>query len=231
LLQVVKHFFKFLFSFRNLSELFLSNKQLFPIRHYVKKVELAEKACEKRMKAKVAEVKKEAQAEIRKAEKKASEKISLAKDEIKSVKDTGDLFVRDYGFGSVAVVSKYAEELAKFGKLSIADELINAQKSVRSLCICRSKKGVVLAGFSQSGASVYNVYKKQADLTVAFNDLCSMLKGMSNLPIVITFSGVDRPFVMNFENIVRDATKRKTTVFHNKTLKANGFVSVYFGKE
>ena len=196
-----------------------------------KKVELAEKACEKRMKAKVAEVKKEAQAEIRKAEKKASEKISLAKDEIKSVKDTGDLFVRDYGFGSVAVVSKYAEELAKFGKLSIADELINAQKSVRSLCICRSKKGVVLAGFSQSSASVYNVYKKQADLTVAFNDLCSMLKGMSNLPIVITFSGVDRPFVMNFENIVRDATKRKTTVFHNKTLKANGFVSVYFGKE
>lgn len=169
------------------------------------------------MKAKVVEVKKEAQAEIRKAEKKASEKISLAKDEIKSVKDTGDLFVRDYGFGSVAVVSKYAEELAKFGKLSIADELINAQKSVRSLCICRSKKGVVLAGFSQSGASVYNVYKKQADLTVAFNDLCSMLKGMSNLPIVITFSGVDRPFVMNFENIVRDATKRKTTVFHNKT--------------
>jgi DNA repair exonuclease SbcCD ATPase subunit len=196
-----------------------------------KKVELAEKACEKRMKAKVAEVKKEAQAEIRKAEKKASEKISLAKDEIKSVKDTGDLFVRDYGFGSVAVVSKYAEELAKFGKLSIADELMDAQKAVRSLCICRSKKGVMLAGFSQSGASVYNVYKKQADLTVAFNDLCSMLKGMSNLPIVITFSGVDRPFVMNFENIVRDATKRKTTVFHNKTLKANGFVSVYFGKE
>ena len=89
----------------------------------------------------------------------------------------------------------------------------------------------MLAGFSQSGASVFNVYKKQADLTVAFNDLCSMLKGMSNLPIVITFSGVDRPFVMNFENIVRDATKRKTTVFHNKTLKANGFVSVYFGKE
>lgn len=71
------------------------------------------------------------------------------------------MFVRDYGFGSVAVVSKYAEELAKFGKLSIADELINAQKSVRSLCICRSKKGVVLAGFSQSGASVYNVYKSR----------------------------------------------------------------------
>ena len=74
--------------------------------------------------------------------------------------------------------------------------------------------------------------KKQADLTVAFNDLCSMLKGMSNLPIVITFSGVDRPFCDEFlKNIVRDATKRKTTVFHNKTLKANGFVSVYFGKE
>lgn len=109
-----------------------------------KKVELAEKACEKRMKAKVAEVKKEAQAEIRKAEKKASEKISLAKDEIKSVKDTGDLFVRDYGFGSVAVVSKYAEELAKFGKLSIADELMDAQKSVRSLCICRSKRALCL---------------------------------------------------------------------------------------
>ena len=35
LLQVVKHFFKFLFSFRNLSELFLSNKQLFPTAHLI----------------------------------------------------------------------------------------------------------------------------------------------------------------------------------------------------
>lgn len=196
-----------------------------------KKVEQAEKACEKRMKAKVAEIKKEAQAEIRKAEKKAGEKVSLAKDEVKSIKDTGDLFVRDYGFGSVAVVSKYAEELAKLGKTSIAHELINAQKSVRSLCICRSKKGVMLAGYSQNGASVYNVYKKQADLEVAFSDLCSKLKNAGNLPIVITFSGVDRPFAMNFENIVRESTGRKTTVVHNKTLKANGFVAVYFGIE
>lgn len=196
-----------------------------------KKVEQAEKACEKRMKAKVAEIKKEAQAEIRKAEKKAGEKFSLAKDEIKSIKDTGDLFVRDYGFGSVAVVSKYAEELAKLGKTSIAHELINAQKSVRSLCICRSKKGVMLAGYSQNGASVYNVYKKQADLEVAFSDLCSKLKSAGNLPIVITFSGVDRPFAMNFENIVRESTGRKTTIVHNKTLKANGFVAVYFGIE
>lgn len=109
-----------------------------------KKVEQAEKACEKRMKAKVAEIKKEAQAEIRKAEKKAGEKISLAKEEVKSIKDVGDLFVRDFGFGSVAVVSKYAEELAKFGKLSIADELMDAQKSVRSLCICRSKRVLCL---------------------------------------------------------------------------------------
>ena len=133
------------------------------------------------MKAKVAEIKKEAQAEIRKAEKKAGEKISLAKEEVKSIKDVGDLFVRDFGFGSVAVVSKYAEELAKFGKLSIADELMDAQKSVRSLCICRSKKGVMLAGYSRNGADVYKIYKKQADLEVAFSDLCSKLKSAGRI--------------------------------------------------
>ena len=196
-----------------------------------KKVEQAEKACEKRMKAKVAEIKKEAQAEIRKAEKKAGEKISLAKEEVKSIKDVGDLFVRDFGFGSVAVVSKYAEELAKFGKLSIADELMDAQKSVRSLCICRSKKGVMLAGYSRNGADVYKIYKKQADLEVAFSDLCSKLKSAGRLPLVITFSGVDRPFAMNFENIVRESTGKKTTVVHNKTLKADGFVAVYYSVE
>ena len=196
-----------------------------------KKVEQAEKACEKRMKAKVAEIKKEAQAEIRKAEKKAGEKVSLAKEEVKSIKDVGDLFVRDYGFGSVAVVSKYAEELAKFGKLSIADELMDAQRSVRSLCICRSKKGVMLAGYSRNGADVYNIYKKQADLEVAFSDLCSKLKSAGRLPLVITFSGVDRPFAMNFENIVRESTGKKTTVVHNKTLKADGFVAVYYSVE
>ena len=196
-----------------------------------KKVEQAEKACEKRMKAKVAEIKKEAQAEIRKAEKKAGEKINLAKEEVKSIKDVGDLFVRDFGFGSVAVVSKYAEELAKFGKLSIADELMDAQKSVRSLCICRSKKGVMLAGYSRNGADVYKIYKKQADLEVAFSDLCSKLKSAGRLPLVITFSGVDRPFAMNFENIVRESTGKKTTVVHNKTLKADGFVAVYYSVE
>lgn len=196
-----------------------------------KKVEQAEKACEKRTKAKVAEIKKEAQAEIRKAEKKAGEKISLAKEEVKSIKDVGDLFVRDFGFGSVAVVSKYAEELAKFGKLSIADELMDAQKSVRSLCICRSKKGVMLAGYSRNGADVYKIYKKQADLEVAFSDLCSKLKSAGRLPLVITFSGVDRPFAMNFENIVRESTGKKTTVVHNKTLKADGFVAVYYSVE
>nr|WP_296062575.1 hypothetical protein [uncultured Ruminococcus sp.] len=196
-----------------------------------KKVEQAEKACEKRMKAKVAEIKKEAQAEIRKAEKKAGEKISLAKEEVKSIKDVGDLFVRDFGFGSVAVVSKYAEELAKFGKLSIADELMDAQKSVRSLCICRSKKGVMLAEYSRNGADVYKIYKKQADLEVAFSDLCSKLKSAGRLPLVITFSGVDRPFAMNFENIVRESTGKKTTVVHNKTLKADGFVAVYYSVE
>ena len=196
-----------------------------------KKVEQAERACEKRMKAKVAEIKREAQAEIRKAEKKAGERVGFAKEEVKAIKGTGELFVRDYAFGSVALVSEYAGELARKGDTAIAHRIMLAQKSVKSVCICRSKKGVVLAGYSQNGPVVYNVYKKETDLNTAFNDLCSKLKGASDLPLVVTFSGVDRPYAMNFESIVRQSTGRKTTIVHNKTLKADGFVAVYFGKE
>ena len=36
---------------------------------------------------------------------------------------------------------------------------------------------------------------------------------------------------MNFESIVRESTGKKTTVVHNKTLKADGFVAVYYSVE
>ena len=48
---------------------------------------------------------------------------------------------RDYGFGSVAVVSKYAEELAKFGKLSIADELIKRTEKRKISLHLQKQKG------------------------------------------------------------------------------------------
>lgn len=196
-----------------------------------KRVEAAEKAAEKRMQAKVAEIKKNAQTEIRNAEKKANDKANIAKEEVRAIKGSTDLFSRDYSFGSIEVISAYAETLVKNGTTNIAKLLTSASKSVKALCVCRSKKGVVLSSYSSSGVKVVKLYKKQTDLETVLADIPEQLKGISDIPVCVTFSGIDRIIAQNFESTVRQATGRPVQLAHNKSLKADGYVAIYFGKD
>lgn len=196
-----------------------------------KRVEAAEKAAEKRFNEKVSAIKKDAQAEIRKAEKKAGEKANAARESIKAVKGSTDIFSRDFSFGSVEVISAYADKLVKSGNTNIGSLLCAASKSIRALCISRSKRGIALSLYTQAGINVVKLYKKTAELDVALADIPDHLKGASDFPICVTYSGVDKTVAQNFANAVNNLVGHPISLAHNKNLKADGYVAIYFNKE
>ena len=138
-----------------------------------KRLMQAEKACEKRMKAKVAEIKKEAQAEIRKAERKQAKKSALQRKKSSQLRMSAICSFVTSDSAVLLLFLNMPKSLQNFGQaFNCRIELMDAQKSVRSLCICRSKKGVMLAGYSRNGADVYKIYKKQADLDCCIFRIC-----------------------------------------------------------
>lgn len=193
-----------------------------------KRVDAAEKAAEKRMLAKVNEIKKDAQAEIRKAEKKANEKTAVMREEARAIKNSVDLFSRDYAFGSVELVSLYAGIFAQSGDANLVHNLINASRNVKALTISRNKKNIVLTLYTPSNIKVLKQYKKSINLDVAISDIVDHLKGITNLPICVTYSGTNRDVVAKYTQVIKNSIDNNVTVSHNKTLKANGFIGIYF---
>lgn len=196
-----------------------------------KRVEAAEKAAEKRFNAKVSEIKKNAQAEARKAEKKANDKANAAREAAKAVKGATDLFSRDYSFGSIEVISAYANKLVNDGTTNVAPLLTAASKSIQSLCVCRNKKGVVLTAYSPLGTRVLKLYKKQSNLEAALADIPEYLKGISDMPVCVTYSGVEKTVAQNFVDSINNLADHSTIISHNKTLKSDGYIAIYFNKE
>ncbi len=196
-----------------------------------RRVEAAEKAAEKRMKDKVDDAKREAQLEIRKAEKKANERIAVVREEVRAVKGSADLFSRDYSFGSVGVVSAYADELVAKGSVNLGSVLAGTAKTVKLLAVTNSKKGVVLSLYSPSGLRVVNLYKKSTDLLIALGDVTENMKGLSDVPVCVTYSGADKALADSYATAIREKTQKNVAVMQNKSLKADGFIGIYFCKE
>jgi uncharacterized coiled-coil protein SlyX len=195
-----------------------------------KRVEAAEKAAEKRMQAKVAEIKKDAQDDIKKAEKRASEKAAAARDEARAVKGSVDLFSRDYAFGSVAMVADYAQRLAANGEDNLSAKISGYSKQIKALAVSRSKKDIILSLYSPSGIKLIKKYKKAPDLSVAISDISEQLGSLNDSKVCVTFSGVDKVIAEHYANAVKGTTG-DISILHNKSLKSNGFIAVYFCKE
>lgn len=196
-----------------------------------KRVEAAEKAAEKRMQEKVAAVRKEAQAEIRKAEKKANDKASLAREQARAVKNSVEFFSRDYSFGSVAVISAYAQKLAKNGEANLSAKLANTANNIKALTITSSKKGAVLSLYTPTSLKVVKLYKKNFSLEATIADIPEQLTGVSDVPVCVTYSGVDKTFADKFYMAVKSAVGQNVTLSCNKSLKSEAFIAVYFCKE
>ena len=196
-----------------------------------KRVEAAEKAAEKRMKEKVDEIKREAQRNIKKAERKANERITAVRQEVKAVKGSVDVFSVDYSFGSVAVISAYADQLFANGNTNIGSVLSGTAKTVKLLAVTSNKKGVALSLYTPAGVRVVNHYKKSTDLLSALGDICENLKGISDVPVCVTYSGVDKSIADTYATAIKEEIQKKVTVVQNKSLKAEGFVGIYFCKE
>lgn len=195
-----------------------------------KRVEAAEKAAEKRFEAKVKDIQKNANDEVRKAEKKANDKASSAREAVKAIKKSTDLFSRDFSFGTAEMLSAYADVLVKDGTANIASNLTAASRSLRSISVSRTKKGIALTAYSQAGANVLKFYKKQINLDAALADIPEQLKGLSDMPVCITYSGVEETDVQSFADAVGKIASKPAIISQNRALNADGYIAIYFNK-
>lgn len=196
-----------------------------------KRVEAAEKAAEKRFDAKLKEIKKNAQSEIREADRKANEKANAAKDEAKAVKKSIDFVSRDYSFGSVRIISEYAQQLAKSGSDNLAAALLGAAKNIKSLTVTKSRKGILLSWYSPLGAKTVKLYKKSSLHTDALGGISEQLGNGSDFPLYITYSGVEKSVAESFAEKIKASGFTNVSLAHNKTLKSDGMVAIYICKQ
>lgn len=196
-----------------------------------KRVEAAEKAAEKRFDAKLKEIKKNAQSEIREADRKANEKANAAKDEAKAVKKSIDFVSRDYSFGSVRIISEYAQQLAKSGSDNLATTLLGAAKNIKSLTVTKSRKGILLSWYSPLGVKTVKLYKKSSLHTDALDGISEQLGNGSDFPLYITYSGVEKSVAESFAEKVKASGFTNVSLAHNKTLKSDGMVAIYICKQ
>lgn len=195
-----------------------------------KRVAEVEKAAEKRYNNKAKEIQKNADERIKNAEKRAADSSSLAHEKVKAMKGISDLVNRDYAFGGTAVITALAQQLAQKGDANIGDRLGNAAKSLSSLSVSRTKKGVLLIRCTQSGIKAEKLFRKSTDLSAGLNDIITEVKGLGDLPVSVTFSGVDRAIVESYAEQIAQAGVSDVSVYHNKSLKSSGMIAVYFCK-
>ncbi len=195
-----------------------------------KRVEAAKKEAEKNFQSKVAGIKREAQDEIKKAEKRAADKAAAARNEARAVKGSVDLFSRDYSFGSSNLLAVYAESFASHGNENLAARLVDTSKQIKLLAVTTAKRDVILSQYSPTGIKLVNRFKKTNDIGIAIADLSAALGSLSDVPICITYSGVDKSVAEHFSLALKDFSSN-ISILHNNSLKSNGFIGVYFCKD
>lgn len=195
-----------------------------------KRVDAAEKSAEKRYEEKAKSIRKQAKDDIKKAEKKANEKTNTAKSKFNALKGSADLIKRDYSFGSIGVIAMMAGQLAASGETNISSVLTGKAKSIRSLAVSSNKKGVSLSSCNGSELKPIKLYKKETNLGVAAADVVENLPAVSNEPVVVTYSGVDKTVADDIAAKIKEAGAQNVSVSQNKSLKSTGLVSIYYTK-
>ena len=138
---------------------------------------------------------------------------------------------RDYSFGSVAVVSALAEAYARSGEKALASKLVGSAKNIQSLSVARTRKGVTLSKYSPAGVNDVKLYKKSTDMRSALPDVPEYLGVLSKTaPVRITYSGADKTTAEEYAAAVKAMGVSDVSVLHNKQLKSNGMIAIYFCK-
>lgn len=195
-----------------------------------KRVEAVRKEAEKNAHAKIEDVRKECRSEIKKAERKANDRANVAREEARAAKNSADIIARDYAVGCMEVISKYAAQLAAKGE-RLDSALSTVSRTIKSLSVSQTKKGVVLSLYSPAGIKVLKLFKKSTSLTDALSAVPEQIKGASEAPICISYEGVDKSVAELFANEAKACTSSEVSLVQNKSLKSSGFVAIYFNME
>ena len=182
-----------------------------------KRVAEVEKAAEKQMQARIKETSKAARGEIR-----------TVKNAIRAVKNNADIIMRDYIFGSMSLISAYAQQAVDAGVADIAGELADTANSIMAVAAVRGKKGVNLCTYTSKGFDEVKLYKGVSFLDIAVADIKDYLSEMADKPVIVTYSGVSKTVAQSFAYRAKSAGAEQVTMIENAALTSDGTVVVYF---
>ena len=177
--------------------------------------------AERKFQFKAKEIQSIANARIQKAEERAEQANSSANESIRAIRGTSDQINRDYVFGSSALLGKLVQKLIQSRDSDASEKIAQAGQSIVSLSACRTDRGIFVTRCVQADTKMLKFCKGSADLTYAFPELHWELSQIEKCPIVITYTGSEDITAKAFE-------ERDVTLIHNKKLKTNGMIAVYF---
>ena len=184
--------------------------------------------AERKFQFKAKEIQSIANARIQKAEERAEQANSSANESIRAIRGTSDQINRDYVFGSSALLGKLVQKLIQSRDSDASEKIAQAGQSIVSLSACRTDRGIFVTRCVQADTKMLKFCKGSADLTYAFPELHWELSQIEKCPIVITYTGSEDISAKAFEERVREKGFEDVTLIHNKKLKTNGMIAVYF---
>ncbi len=193
-----------------------------------KRVADAKKNAENKYKFKAQEIQSIASARVQKAEERAEQAQISANESIIAIRGTSDQINRDFVIGSSALIGKLAQGLIEKKDRGAGEKITKAAQAAVSFSVCRTDRGILVSKCKQNGLKVLKFYKKSADLTVAFPELHWELSQIDKGSIIITYTGTEGISEEAYENRIKEKGFTDITVIHNKNLKTDGMIAVYF---
>ena len=193
------------------------------------RVKTVQKEAERKAKEQIRTEVGKAQAEAKKAEKKANDTAAMYRKELKIDRGVDGLFKYDFTVGALGAQALKAEMISTAGEDMSA---LPNSKNLQCLYIVRDSKKVTVFNGAHRTLQVLKNFRGTTDINVCRDLIKENMNNADKSCAYITYKTVDKNEVSNFAKFLKsDADIRVTRTFHNKTQKdGKSSIGIYFYK-
>ena len=191
------------------------------------RVKTVQKEAERKAKEQIRTEVGKAQAEAKKAEKKANDTAAMYRKELKIDRGVDGLFKYDFTVGALGAQALKAEMISTTGEDMSA---LPNSKNLQCLYIVRDSKKVTVFNGAHRTLQVLKNFRGTTDINVCRDLIKENMNNADKSCAYITYKTVDKNEVSNFAKFLKsDADIRVTRTFHNKTQKdGKSSIGIYF---
>ena len=191
------------------------------------RVKTVQKEAERKAKEQIRTEVGKAQAEAKKAEKKANDTAAMYRKELKIDRGVDGLFKYDFTVGALGAQALKAEMISTAGEDMSA---LPNSKNLQCLYIVRDSKKVTVFNGAHRTLQVLKNFRGTTDINVCRDLIKENMNNADKSCAYITYKTVDKNEVSNFAKFLKsDADIRVTRTFHNKTQKdGKSSIGIYF---